>query len=153
MTCERLHFVVNLLQWLGFSGTLCCIQGEENTKETLCEGLCKGVVEEPFPVISKLDAEHMPLNPDTKLSHQNQRSTELDRSSQCATSFSFTTVGFSYWLPPLWQPLPGSVEVWCCAGFSPALPCQKSSCQPSVLSACVPLNQSEFSYHPWKLES
>lgn len=65
MTRERLHFVVNLLQQLGFSGTLCCIQCEVSTKETFCEGLCKGVVEEPFPVISRLDVKHMPLNPDT----------------------------------------------------------------------------------------
>lgn len=49
----------------GFCGTLCYIQGEEDMKETLCEDLWKGVVEDSLPVVSKQDAEHMPLSPDS----------------------------------------------------------------------------------------
>ena len=33
-------------------------------KETLCEGLWKGVVEDSLPGINKQDAERMPLSPD-----------------------------------------------------------------------------------------
>lgn len=50
---------------LGSSGTLCYIEDVEHMEETLCEGLWKGVVEGPLPLISKQDAECMPLSPDT----------------------------------------------------------------------------------------
>ena len=48
---------------LGFSHTLCCVQGEEDTKETLGEGIWRWMVGDPLLLVSKQDAERVPLSP------------------------------------------------------------------------------------------